>query len=135
MRSPAYWGGPQVETAALREWVSDGFRALYPESGASPGVVQVRAYTRDGLQVAAHSRQVSRHDGLHGVSDPSERPGPQADPALRQRCDRQAERDEAMCRRVSRASMKLRMLCWASVQLRYGACISGQSIPSLALPE
>lgn len=52
-----YWQDGHPERAAWRSWVTQGFQALYSEGGQpNGGVVQVRAYMRDGQMVAAHTR-------------------------------------------------------------------------------
>lgn len=45
------------------------------------------------------------------------------------RCEEQAERDYAICRKLWRPDVRER--CWASASARRGACITGKSLPPL----
>jgi len=48
---------------------------------------------------------------------------------LQAKCDRQSEKDEAICRQLKDAAVRQR--CWASVQDRHGACKAKKPLPDL----
>ena len=56
---------------------------------------------------------------------------PKCSDAKRAECDKQAEIDEATCRQIPEKDKARRSRCWASVQERYGACISNRPMPPL----
>ena len=47
------------------------------------------------------------------------------------KCEKQAEQDERMCRMMTIPGTGPRGRCWASVQERYGACRAGRPLPPL----
>lgn len=52
-----YWKVNHPERAAWTAWVTDAFQTYYNDKNSDDGgVVHVRAYTRNGRQVAAHTR-------------------------------------------------------------------------------
>lgn len=61
-----YWRVGHPERGAFQDWVGKGFRGLNPEDGDVRSAVWVRAYMREGHQVAAHWRSPppSRGDDL-----------------------------------------------------------------------
>lgn len=51
-----YWQAGHPERDGWRAWVGKGFETLYgPGNSAGAAVVHVRAYIRNGHQVAAHT--------------------------------------------------------------------------------
>ncbi len=49
------------------------------------------------------------------------------------KCEKQAQEDEQMCRMATMPGMPARARCWASVQERYGACRAGRPLPPLVI--
>ena len=137
INDPRYLNSNHPEAQAFRQWVSEGFRALYPEDGTTHGIVHVRSYIRNGHQVSAYSRRgPAGGEATNGTAVQfADRPGPHADAERRARCDAQAAADEARCRRLRPTARVARALCWASVNLRFGACMAGRELPRLSLPE
>jgi hypothetical protein len=133
MRDPRYWNASNPERAAFSQWVTEGFQALFPAGNAPKGVVQVRAYMREGRIVAAHTRASTEGGAAPDATRIAgqSRPGDHADADRRRQCDMQAEDDEARCRRLPPANRRARAMCWASVQLRYAACMRGRELPPL----
>jgi len=63
-----YWRAGHPERDAWRAWVTDGFQAMYGSAARpSGGVVYVRAYIRNGLPVAAHTRGAPSSAGEGGI--------------------------------------------------------------------
>ena len=63
------------ERDAWRAWVTDGFQAMYGSAARpSGGVVYVRAYIRNGLPVAAHTRGAPSSAGEGGINDRTAQP-------------------------------------------------------------
>ncbi len=56
MRDPRYWQQGQPERKAFVSWVTNGWKALNPETGSGKTKVWVRSYDREGHQVSAHWR-------------------------------------------------------------------------------
>ena len=56
---------------------------------------------------------------------------PKCSDAKRAECNKQAEIDEAICRKIPERDRDRRRRCWESVQERYGACVSNRPMPPL----
>ena len=70
-----YWRAGHPERDAWRAWVTDGFQAMYGSAARpSGGVVYVRAYIRNGLPVAAHTRGAPSSAGEGGINDRTAQP-------------------------------------------------------------
>lgn len=73
MRDERYWRSGHPERQAFVEWVTSGYRGLYPQDGATRISVWVRAYVRDGHQVSPHWRSIQPSGGRNDESSDTRR--------------------------------------------------------------